>query len=120
MAEITPIELTSHDRFVLATLQCEKLDEPHALDMQQKIQAAVDQSPDLAVVLDMSHVQLVASLSLGALVTLLQCMKLRKQRFILVGLQPDVRQMFAVCRLGRLFEIYDAIETARCRIQQES
>ena len=119
MAEITPIELTSHDRFVLATLQCEKLDEPHALDMQQKIQAT-DQSPDLAVVLDMSHVQLVASLSLGALVTLLQCMKLRKQRFILVGLQPDVRQMFAVCRLGRLFEIYDTIETARCRIQQES
>lgn len=118
MPELKPIELTNQNTFVLAKLQCAELDEPHASDMQRKTQAAAEQSPDLAVVLDLSQVRFVPSLSLGALVTLLQSTKQRQQRFILVGLQPDVRQVFAVCRLDKLFEIYDTVETARCRLQQ--
>jgi len=119
MPEVKPIELTSRDMFVLAKLQCAELDEPHASDMQQKIQAAAEQSPDLPVVLDMSQVQCVPSLSLGALVTLLQHTKQRQQRLILAGLQPEVRRIFCVCRLDKLFEIYDTVETASCRMQHQ-
>ena len=118
MPELTPIELANQGAYVLATLQCAELDEPHASDMQQKIQAATEQAPDLAVVLDMSQVRFVPSLSLGALVTLLQHAKQKQQRFILVGLQPEVRQSLAVCRLDKLFEIYDTLEIASQRLQE--
>ncbi|MHC4521325.1 MAG: STAS domain-containing protein [Planctomycetota bacterium] len=120
MSELKPIELASQDMFVLAKLQCAELDEAHASDMQKKTQAAAEESPDLAVVLDMSRVQFIPSLSLGALVTLLQHTKQRQQRFILVGLRPEVRQTFAVCRLDKLFEIYDTVEAAQSRIEQQS
>jgi len=119
MSELRPIELVNQDKFLLAKLQCAELDEPHAADMQQKTQAAAEQSPELAVVLDMSQVQFVPSLSLGALVTLLQQTKQRQQRFILVGLRPEVRQALALCRLDKLFEIYDTVEAAESRIKQQ-
>ena len=120
MSELKPMELTRQKMFVLAKLQCTELDEAHASDMQKKTQAAADESPDLAIILDMAQVQFVPSLSLGALVTVLQYARQRQQRFILVGLQPDVRQAFAVCRLDKIFEIYDTVEAASSRIQQQS
>jgi anti-sigma B factor antagonist len=118
MPELKPTEVTIQETFILVRPQCSELDEPHASDMQEKIQAAAEQTPDRAVILDLSQVQFVPSLSLGALVTVLQSSKQRQQRFILSGLQSDVRQTFAVCRLDKLFEIHDSVETAARRLQQ--
>jgi anti-sigma B factor antagonist len=119
MPDLKPTEVTIQERFILVRPQCSELDEPHASDMQEKIQTAREQTPDRAVVLDLSQVRLVPSLSLGALVTLLQSAKQRQQRFILVGLQPAVRETFAVCRLDKLFEIHDTAEAAGKRLQEE-
>ena len=117
MSELKQIEITNQDKFILAKLQCDKLDEQYTSDMQKKVQEAADQAPNLAVVLDMSEVQFLPSLSLGALVTLMQNSKKRQQRFILVNIQPEVRQTLAICRLDKLFEIYDTVETASQKIQ---
>ena len=118
MSELKQIELTKLETFLLAKPQCAELDEQHTSDMQQKIQEAAKQAPELPVILDMSEVHFLPSLSIGALVSLFQDSKQRQQRFILVGLQPEVRQTLAVCRLDKLFEIYETVETARQKIQQ--
>ena len=120
MSELKQIEMTKLETFILAKLRCTELDEQHTSDMQKKVQEAAEQAPELAVILDMSEVGFVPSLSLGALVTLLQKSKHRQQRFILVSLEPEVRQMLALCRLDKLFEIYDTIETASQKIQQST
>jgi anti-anti-sigma factor len=120
MSELKQIELTNLETFLLARPQCRELDEEHTSDMQEKIQEAAKQSPELAIILDMSGVSFLPSLSLGALVSLMQDAKQRQQHFILVGLQPDVRQTLALCRLDKLFEIYDTVETARQKIRQST
>jgi len=120
MSEFKKIELTKLETFLLVRPRCAKLDEQHTSDMQEKIQEAAEQEPDLAIILDMSEVQLLPSLSIGALVCLMQNSKQRQQRFILIGLQPEVRQTLAICRLDKMFEIYDAFETASQKIQRSS
>jgi len=118
MSELKQIELTKLETFLLAKPQCTELDEQHTSDMQKKVQEAAEQAPELAIILDLSKVHFLPSLSIGALVSLFQNSKQRQQRFILVGLQTEVRQTLAVCRLDKLFEIYDTVETASQRIQQ--
>ena len=116
MSEQKEMELRKLDTFLLARPLCAKLDEQHTADMQGKVQEAAEEEPGLAVILDMSEVHFLPSLSIGALVSLMHDSKQRQQRFILIGLQPEVRQTLAVCRLDKVFEIYDTVETASQRL----
>jgi anti-sigma B factor antagonist len=118
MSELKEIELKKLETFLLARLRCTELDEQHASDMQDKIQEAAEQAPELPVILDMSEVHILPSLSIGALLSLWQKLDKRKQRFMLVGLQPEVRQTLAICRLDKIFKIYDTVETASQKIHQ--
>ena len=120
MSELKGMELSKLDTFLLARPLCAKLDEQNTADMQKKVQEAAEQEPGLAVILDMSEVHFLPSLSIGALVSLMHDLKQRQQRFMLIGLQPEVRQTLAVCRLDKIFEIYDTVETASQRIQQST
>ena len=116
MSDLKGIELTKRDTFMLAKPLCDKLDEQHTADMQKEVQQAAEQEPGLAVILDMSEVHFLPSLSIGALVSLMHDSKQRQQRFVLIGLQPEVRQTLAVCRLDKIFEIYDTVESASQRL----
>lgn len=116
MSDLKPIQITVNEKMILAILQCDQMDEVHTQDMQSQVTAAARQATNLPVVLDMSKVGFVPSLSLGALVTLLKICKDNKQRFIIAGLQPVIRQVMTSCRLDRLFEIYDTIDDVRFRL----
>ena len=116
MSQLNPIQITVSDKMILATPQCEQMDEVHAQDMQNEVTAAALQTTTLPVVLDMSRVTFVPSLSLGVLVTLLKTCKQHNQRFLLVGLQPPIRDVMTACRLDRLFEIYDTLDDVRTRL----
>jgi anti-anti-sigma factor len=116
MSEFKSIQLTVGEKMILAVLQCDQLDEDHIQDMRTKVTAAAGQAPNLPVVLDMSKVTFVPSLSLGALVGLLNICKKNNQRLILVGLQAAVRQVMTTCRLDRLFEIYDTLDDITVRL----
>ena len=120
MSDLIEISVVVEDELISAELQCEELDEPHAQNMQGKVKEACEQTPQLPVVLEMSKVTFLPSLSLGALVTLLQTMKQMKRRLILAGIQPNVRQTLTICRLSKLFEICESIDEARTKISQAS
>ena len=64
------------------------------------------------VVVDLGRVAIVPSLALGLLVQLLNKCKARQQELKLVGLQPQIRQIFAMTRLDRLFQFADDVESA--------
>ena len=64
------------------------------------------------VVLDLSLVRIVPSLALGLLVGMnLKC-KVRQQRLKLAAVQPQVRKVFSITRLDRIFEFADSVEDA--------
>ena len=120
MSELKQIELTKLETFLLAKPQCTELDEQHTSDMQKKVQEAAEQAPGLPIILDMSEVHLLPSLSIGALLSLWRDVDQRQHRFILIGLQLEVRQTLATCRLDKIFEIYDTVETASQKIQRSN
>lgn len=96
-----------HPNVVVVRVQAERLDEGNLAAIRAETSAAGEESPQLAVVLDLAKVGFMPSLSLGGLVQLLQIFKVRGQRLMLTGLQPAVRETMAITRLDRLFEIQD-------------
>lgn len=117
MSELNEAKISTMDSHILVALQCAKLDEEHTQDLQAKVSAAADQSPEIPVIIDMSAVGFMPSLSIGALVAILQQTKQRNQRFILTSLDETVRQVLAMCRLDKLFEIHDSPQAAIQKLQ---
>ena len=116
MSEQEAIIIEPHSRILLAVLQAARMDEEAARAIQARVLDAADQSPDRPVLLDMSKVEFMPSLSLGVLVALLRKFKQEGRRFILAGLKPQVRETLTICRLIKVFEIYDTVDDALLKI----
>lgn len=120
MSASQTIEIKTDEEIILARLQCTRMEDEQTQAMQTEVLAAAEEVSRLPVVLDMSKVEMLPSLSIGALVTLLQKFKQDGRRFVLVGLQPKARETLAVCRLDKLFDICESLEEALSRIRQSS
>jgi len=64
------------------------------------------------VVIDLSKVTIVPSMALGLLVQMSNKCKAREQRLKLAGVPPQVRQVFTITRLDRVFQFADSVEDA--------
>ncbi len=64
------------------------------------------------VVLDMSHIEFVASIVIGSLVRLQHDLERNKGKLRLAAVQPIVWDVFKRCRLDTVFRAYDSVETA--------
>jgi anti-anti-sigma factor len=116
MAQNTEIVIKTEEGIILGTIESVQMDDEHARSMRTEVVRVAEQSPGLPVVLDMSKVEMLLSISIGLLVALLQQFKAEGRRFILVGLQPKVRETLAICRLDKLFDICGSVEEARSRL----
>jgi anti-sigma B factor antagonist len=112
MPETNAIEVTNLSGAVVVKVLLKDLDEPHIKSVRDEMAPVITASPNSPFILDMSLVKFIPSLTLGQLVKLLQEFKSRGQRFVLASLQPTVRQVFAITRLDRLFEIQPDPPTA--------
>jgi anti-sigma B factor antagonist len=104
-AALTVIE--KHDHAVLVTLAVKNMDEQSTRAVQSDIERAALESPGLPFVIDLSSVKLLPSLTIGALVRMNRDFRTRGQRLMLAAVQPTVRQVLAIAKLDRLFEIHD-------------
>jgi anti-sigma B factor antagonist len=118
MSQQKAVSITPHDEIVLAAVHCAEMDEERTRQMHDGVLAAAAEARHLPVVLDLSEVEFLPSLSIGALVGLLTELKKAGQRFILVGIQPLVRETLAVTRLDRVFDIHDTVDEALEEIRQ--
>lgn len=64
------------------------------------------------VVLDFSQLDFIDSMGLGALISLLRRVRTRQGDVKISGLKPEVRSVFEITRLNRLFEIFPDWQTA--------
>lgn len=109
MADTAATVIDYRPNATVVHVQSERLEEAALKSVRADTMAAGTSSPGLPVVLDMAKVVSLASLSLGGLVQLAQSFKARKQRFVLASLQPFVREVIALTRLDRVFEIVDDV-----------
>jgi anti-anti-sigma factor len=80
--------------------------------MNQMIDEAADKAGVITVVLDLSRVQIVPSLGLGALVQISNKCRARQQRLKLAAVQPQVRQTMSITKLDRILDLVDTVEAA--------
>ena len=90
----------------------ERLDSASASEFKAEITAAA-QSSVKGIVIDLAKTTFIDSAGLGALVSLLKNCSQRGLRLYLAGLTPQVRQIFELTRLYRLFDIFETATQAR-------
>jgi anti-sigma B factor antagonist len=113
-APATPsASVETRDNAVIARAPSKLLEDREFKALDDAIDKASDGRPDLnVVVLDLSLVRIVPSLALGLLVQLSKRCKSRRQRLVLAGVQPQVRQVFTVTQLDRIFTFAPSVDAA--------
>lgn len=106
------VEMKQHKHVVHAVIQADSLDYM-AID---KVKRAMAQPANYhfsqVLVLDLSRVQTMNSLVMGALIQILMNLKDQGRRLMLVGLNARVRASLTSTRIDQLFEIYDDLDQA--------
>ena len=102
---------------VLLTLNEERLDAHNSGDLKTQMLKFFEQGKNNLVV-DMQAVRFVDSSGLGALVSGFKNASSRNGSLKLTGLQLQVKSMFELTRLHRVFEIYNDAEEALGSFQQ--
>ncbi|MFA5205158.1 MAG: STAS domain-containing protein [Lentisphaeria bacterium] len=97
-------------QIVIATVN-ERLDSAGAGEFKAEIATLARTAK--GIVVDLSKTVFIDSAGLGALVSLLKNCTQQDIRLYLAGLTPQVRQIFELTRLYRLFDIFETTDQAR-------
>src|SRR5207253_7132815 len=94
---------------IVVRVKAEELNDANLKAVRAEASAAAASSPKLPLVLDLANVQAMPSLTLGVLIELSQSFKSRGQRLVLAKVQPSIRRLLTITRLGRVCELPDAL-----------
>ena len=67
----------------------------------------------VGIVIDFTNTKFIDSIGLGALVSILKATTQHDMKVVLCALSPQVRQIFELTRLYRLFDIFENTEDAK-------
>ena len=96
---------------VLISIEDERMDAHNSSDLKEKMLQLFDDEK-CNIVIDLSEVRFVDSSGLGALVSGFKNASARNGNLKLSGLQPQVKSMFELTRLHRVFEIFPDVDDA--------
>lgn len=111
MADTPVLQVEVQPDVVVLRVTASDLFEGHVKALETEL-AAMAKDHSLPFVLDVTGVKIVPSLSLGVLVRLATDFRSRGQRIILAGPQPAVRQVLAITRIDRIFEVQESVDAA--------
>jgi len=104
------IEVSEKGKVSILALQG-KLDLPSSSELKGKVKAILDEQKTL-IHLDMREVDFINSSGLGALVSLMKDMRVRKGRLRVSNLAPFVSEIFEFTQLSHVFEIFQSVDEA--------
>ena len=110
-----PITITieNTDRAIIARPQMKLMDDEALKTLMRLVDEAAANKPAVPlVIIDLALVLILPSLALGALVQMATKCRAREQKLKLAGVQPPVRQVFAITRLDRVFQFADSVDAA--------
>ena len=112
---LTTVE--SRDAVTLIQIQEERLDAHNSSDLKGQMLTLFEEGKNNMVV-DLQGVRFVDSSGLGALVSGFKNASARNGNLKLCGLQPQVKSMFELTRLHRVFEIFPDLTQALNSFQE--
>lgn len=120
MSERENLSIEMRERAVLATIARIDMDWNAIPHLKEGIITAAAKAGDLPVILVLTRVGFIASTGLSMLVELMQEFRHQTRRFILADVQPEVRNVLALTRLDKVFEICATVDEALARVDPES
>jgi anti-sigma B factor antagonist len=109
----SPISIERQGQAVVVRPNMKMMDDSALKALRRLVdEAAGPDSGIETVVLDLSRVTILPSLALGLLVHVSNTCKDRQQALRLTGIQPQIRQVFAITRLDQVFQFADSVEAA--------
>lgn len=105
------LNITEQGEIIKIEIQEERMDAHNSGDLKEQMLQLFDDGK-CNLVIDLSEVRFVDSSGLGALVSGFKNASAREGSLKLCCLQPQVRSMFELTRLHRVFEIYATIDEA--------
>ena len=95
---------------LVVRLQVKQIEYPTMAQIERRLAAAHTTGRGTKVVVDLSQVEAIPSVMMGALVDMLNRLRDHGHRLVLCGLNDKVRGSFTVTRLDELFDIADTVE----------
>ncbi|MDB4470659.1 STAS domain-containing protein [Deltaproteobacteria bacterium] len=105
------LNITEQGETVKIEVQEERMDAHNSSDLKEQMLQLFDDGK-CNLIIDLSEVRFVDSSGLGALVSGFKNASAREGSLKLCSLQPQVRSMFELTRLHRVFEIFSSVEEA--------
>ncbi len=105
------IKREEQDNVVLMQIKEERLDAHNADELKQEL-GRLFEAGRTNVVVDLKEVRFIDSSGLGALVSGFKNASARQADLKLSGMQSQVRSMFELTRLHRVFDIYTTMDEA--------
>lgn len=105
------LNMTEKNDIVQISVQEERMDAHNSGDLKEQMLQLFDEGK-CNLVIDLGAVRFIDSSGLGALVSGFKNASAREGSMKLCCLQPQVRSMFELTRLHRVFEIFPAMDEA--------
>lgn len=105
------LNIIEQGEIVKIEIQEERMDAHNSGDLKEQMLQLFDEGK-CNLIIDLTEVRFVDSSGLGALVSGFKNASAREGSLKLCSLQPQVRSMFELTRLHRVFEIYASAEEA--------
>ncbi len=106
------LNITEQGNLVRINIEEERMDAHNSGDLKEQMLQLFDEGKS-NLIIDLSAVRFIDSSGLGALVSGFKNASAREGSLKLCCLQPQVRSMFELTRLHRVFEIYNSAEEAQ-------
>ncbi len=110
MSEQSVLQIQENENAVVVTIQCAEFDHDTTSQLRAEIAGVVTPTSTLPVLLDLSNVTFMPSMTLGALIEIANRCKSQQRRLALVGVTPNVQDVFKISALTNFFEIRDRVE----------
>ena len=105
------LKMTEKDDAVILTVEDERMDAHNSGSLKERMLQLFDEGK-YQLVIDLSAVRFIDSSGLGALVSGFKNASARDGSLRLCCLQPQVKSMFELTRLHRVFEIFATLDEA--------
>ena len=96
----------------IARLTVREIEETKIQDLAKEFSSLVEQVGAGTLVVDLGAVSFLTSSSIGVLIAMLKRTRAHGGQMKLCGLRPEIRELFAITQIDRVFEIHARVEDA--------
>jgi anti-anti-sigma factor len=96
-------------KYLIISFYDKLMDAPRAFRLKTELKSILTQ-PEVAVVMDLSHVEVIDSAGFGVLISLLKRIKFLKGTLAITGVNPAVLELFTFLNLNKVFDIRAEID----------